>query len=279
MTEELSITEVAWGDHRVRMVNLGGTPYIPLSQIARATEYRKENFLREIRKSPAEFEGYISYVQMGTGKSQPTTCINLPGTIYLINRVSVNSVSSEETRKKLIAFGQWVALRAAGGITHLALPAPKEPDKKRPDFDHILAELAFVKKLAKETGWDLNELRIAALRDHGLYSLAMVGEKAKPIEPPLALPAPAPAKKEKGYLTATDIGEKIGKTGQEVNTWLYQHNPPFIIKGEGDEWRLTELGKEYAYEHKYCPPNTFILRNKIEWKPSILEKMNIKVTA
>lgn len=276
MTDELNLTEVSWGDHRIRMIEIDGGKYIPVGDLAKATGVRKRSLQKILDNNKEVFSQHERVAHMGTpGGSQETRCIDSDGAYLLLTRISTNHIKSEATKKNLVGFNNWIVQRAKGQITlpeSLAHP-PVEKELKKPDFDHIWAELQFVKRLAKETGWDLNELRIAALRDHNLYGLAMVGEKSKPAEPPLALPAPAPEKKFKGFYTATDIGELCGKKGQEINQWLYNNN--YIVKGEGDEWRLTEQGKDYAYEHPYCPPNTLILRNRIEWKKDILEKMNI----
>lgn len=276
MTDELNLTEVSWGDHRIRLIKVDDGQYVPVGDIAKATGVRKRSYHNLMDKFSDVFKEHERGVRLSSpnkGGTQETRCIDQTGAYDLLKLISANYIKNPDTRKRVIEFKEWMHQRTLGQIT---LPIPAEPAKKdKPDFDHILAELTFVKRLSKETGWDLNELRIAALRDHGLYSLAMVGEKAKPVEIPLALPAPA--KKEKGYLTATDIGELCGKKGQEINQWLYNNN--YIVKGEGDEWGLTEQGKDYAYEHPYCPPNTLILRNRIEWKPTILEKMNLKVPA
>lgn len=279
--DELNLTEVSWGDHRVRFIQLDGGAYVPVGDIAKATGVRKRAYHNLMDKYSDEFKVHERGVRLSSpGGLQETRCIDSEGAYGLLKLISANHIKNEDTRKNLIEFKEWIHQRMLGQVTlpEITTPYPplKEPTPKpRPDYDHILAELTFVKKLSKETGWDLQELRVAVLRDHNLYSLAMVGERSKPAELPLALPAPAPEKKFKGFYTATDIGKLGGKTAEEVHKWLYQHNPPFIIKGEGDEWRLTEYGKEFAYEHPYCPPNTLILRNRIEWKPSILEKMNI----
>jgi hypothetical protein len=275
-TEELSITEVAWGDHRIRLIELDGGKYIPVGDLAKATGVRKRTLMKVLGKNP-EFEKNTRDAQMGSASgSQTTRCIDLAGAYQLLTRISTNHIKSDDTRAKLVEFNQWVMNRAAGQITLLesSLPAPKEkePEKKKPDFDHIWSELQFVKKLAKETGWGLNELRIAALRDHGLYSLAMVGEKAKPAEPLIALPAPKP--KVKDYMTATDIGELCGMSAQQINKFLY--NNQYIIKDDAYDWRMTELGREYG-EERVLEPSTGILVITCYWKPAILEKMNIRV--
>ena len=91
-------------------------------------------------------------------------------------------------------------------------------------------------------------------------------------EKPVALPAPP---KPKDYLTATDIGERIGKTAHEVNMMLYQRKPPLVIKDQKGEWRLTDVGKEFAEERIHeISLGSFVWR--IKWKKDILRLFNIQ---
>jgi hypothetical protein len=87
---------------------------------------------------------------------------------------------------------------------------------------------------------------------------------------------PAPEKKPKDYLTATDIGEhpSVQKSAHEVNMFLYQYKPPFLIKDQNGEWRLTEYGKEYGEERiRELLGGAFVWR--IHWKKDILRLFNV----
>lgn len=265
-TDELNLTEVSWGDHRVRFIKVGSGKYIPVGDIAQATGVRKRSYHNLMDKFPDVFFEHERGVRLcspsGKGGQQDTRCIDEFGAHDLLRMISANYITDPDVRQRVIEFKEWMQIRA-GGVNII-------PFGKEPDYEAILRKIQFVNQLSEMTGWNKLDLQKEVLREANLQHLTWHIEPAQP-----ALP-PALEKKPKPFLTATDIGKLCGKTPEEVHKWLYQHNPPFIIKGEGDEWRLTEYGKEFAYEHPYCPPNTMILRNRIEWKPSLLEKMNIQ---
>lgn len=272
MTDEVKVSVVFWGNHQVRFLELDGGAYVPVTDIAKATGVRKRSLLKIMDRSVDIFAPHERDAPASSqGGTQRTRCIDSDGAHLLLAQINNHHIKNQDTRAKLLEFNDMIRDRAAGKIVSVpALPAPAP--KPKPDFDHIWAELQFIKRLAKETGWDLNELRIAALRDHNLYGLAMVGEKSKPAEPPLALPAPAPKPKVKDYMTATDIGELCGMSAQQINKFLYNNH--YIIKDDAYDWRMTELGREYG-EERVLEPSTGILVITCFWKKEILEKMNI----
>ena len=57
-----------------------------------------------------------------------------------------------------------------------------------------------------------------------------------------------PAEHETGYMNATQLGEKVGKTARAVNQFLQENGYQFR---DGKNWRLTEKGKQYAEEIPY----------------------------
>ena len=57
-----------------------------------------------------------------------------------------------------------------------------------------------------------------------------------------------PAEHEVGYLNATQVGEKIGKTARMANAILKEKG---LQVREGSTWRLTDEGKKYAEEYPY----------------------------
>ena len=57
-----------------------------------------------------------------------------------------------------------------------------------------------------------------------------------------------PAEHETGYMNATQLGEKVGKTARAVNQFLKEKGLQYR---EGKNWRLTEKGKRYAEEIPY----------------------------
>ena len=57
-----------------------------------------------------------------------------------------------------------------------------------------------------------------------------------------------PAEHETGYMNATQLGEKVGKSARTTNKWLADNGYQFK---DGRDWRLTEKGKQYAEELPY----------------------------
>jgi len=262
-TEELSITEVAWGDHRIRFLELDGGKYVPVTDIAKATGVRKTSLLKVIDNNPEVFSKHERDLRSETpGGIQTTRCIDATGAYLLLTRISTNHIRNPETKASLIAFNEWMMQRAAGKAVP-QLPAAG------PDYNAILNKIKFVKELSGITGWNLLELQKEVLREAGLQSLTWHIEPEQK-----ALPAPAPKPKVKDYMTATDIGELCGMSAQQINKFLY--NNQYIIKDDAYDWRMTELGREYG-EERVLEPSTGILVITCYWKPSILEKMNIRV--
>lgn len=57
-----------------------------------------------------------------------------------------------------------------------------------------------------------------------------------------------PAEHNTGFLNATQLAEKVGRTARQANKWLADNGYQFR---EGRNWRLTEKGKQYAEEFPY----------------------------
>ena len=57
-----------------------------------------------------------------------------------------------------------------------------------------------------------------------------------------------PAEHETGYLNATQLGEKVGKSARDTNMWLSDNGYQYK---DSKGWRLTEKGRHYAEEIPY----------------------------
>ena len=99
-----------------------------------------------------------------------------------------------------------------------------------------------------------------------MYGGLLVKEK-EPASPQLPKP--------KDYLTAKDIGERIGKSAHEVNMFLYQHKPPLLIKDQKGEWRLTNEGNQFGEERMYEVAGGWMMW-RIKWKKDVLMLFNIQ---
>ena len=69
-----------------------------------------------------------------------------------------------------------------------------------------------------------------------------------------------------GYMTVTQIGEKIGKSAKETNLLLAGHS---LQHKEGKVWRLDEAGKEYGEEIPYTASSGHS-GYQIKWNEKIL---------
>ena len=78
-----------------------------------------------------------------------------------------------------------------------------------------------------------------------------------------------PADHETGYMNATQLGEKIGKTARATNKWLSDNGYQYK---DGRDWRLTAKGKQYAEE---IPYNTGKHSGyQIRWNLALLNDIN-----
>ena len=74
-----------------------------------------------------------------------------------------------------------------------------------------------------------------------------------------------PAEHETGYMNATQLGEKVGKSARTTNKWLADNGYQFR---DGRNWRLTEKGKQYAEELPYS--NNGHSGYQIKWASQIV---------
>lgn len=257
MTPDQQLSILSWQNQPVRFVKDNGNTYVPVVDIANAIGVHKRALLQTLDRNTDAFSSHERGVILNTpGGMQHTRCLDKMGTYGLVFKISTKSVKDKEARKKIIEFNEW-AMVQLGGI---------KTESNEPDYDAILNKIKFVNALHDLTKWNLLELQKEVLREAGMLSLTYHIEPEQK-----ALPAPA---KPKGYLTATDIGERIGKSAHEVYMFLYQQKPPLVVKDQKDEWRLTEAGKEYGEEEcREISGGFFVWR--IHWKKSILEKMNV----
>ena len=137
-----------------------------------------------------------------------------------------------------------------------------------PDYPGIIQKLKFIRSVHEETGWNLLELQKEVMREAGMISLTYHIEPEKPV----ALPAPP---KPKDYLTATDIGERIGKSAEEVHIWMSNRKPPLIIRDDVSGWRLTTWGKDFAEERAVELIGGMVVW-RIKWRKAVLRLFNIR---
>lgn len=262
MTTDLSLTNLFEGKP-IRFVTEDGRTFTPIMDIARATGVNKRTLLTILDRNKDDFASHERTLQMSTpGGNQPIRCIDHDGATNLLLTVSTGHVKRENIKLRLKQFREWQITKVNQTIV---LPAP---EKKGPDYPGIIQKLKFIRSVHEETGWNLLELQKEVLREAGMISLTYHIEPEKPV----ALPAPP---KPKDYLTATDIGERIGKSAEEVHIWMSNRKPPLIIRDDVSGWRLTTWGKDFAEERAVeLVGGTVVWR--IKWKKDILRLFNIR---
>ena len=153
------------------------------------------------------------------------------------------------------------------------LPAPKGPD-----YAQCLIAVKFAQEISKITDTDQLPLIRQAL-DH--YNLGMYGGLIKPrtflerfgiVDKPALSPAPP---KPKDYLTATDIGDRIGKSAEEVHIWMSNQKPPMIVRDDVSGWRLTTAGKFQYGEERAVELTGGTVVWRIKWRKDVLRLFNV----
>jgi hypothetical protein len=180
-----------------------------------------------------------------------------------MGKISASRLKHPAAKESIIRFQRWVPELIQKYRKKEIVQIPKGPD-----YPGIIQKLKFIRSVHEETGWNLLELQKEVLREAGMISLTYH------IEPAERTLSPAPPK-PKDYLTATDIGDRIGKSAEEVHIWMSNRKPPLIIRDDVSGWRLTTWGKDFAEERAVeLIGGTVVWR--IKWKKDVLRLFNIR---
>ena len=194
----------------------------------------------------------------GGDVTSPTgDCVNERGLYLLMGKISASRLKNPASKEVIIRFQRWVPELIQQYRKKEIVQVPKGPD-----YPGIIERLKFIRSLHEETGWNLLELQKEVLREAGMISLTYHIEPEKPV----ALPKP------KDYLTAKDIGERIGKSAHEVYMFLYNNH--LLIMSPPGGWRLTEAGKAYGSEYAVEVGQGAIVW-RIRWKKDVLRLFNV----
>ena len=240
----------------IRAIERDGEIWIPISDIAKAWGVDRSTPDNIINRNTEAFAGFADVVLDAT--STPMSCLNERGLYLMMGKISTNRLKNEEAKKTIIRFQRWfpelIQKYRKQGIIEV-----HEQPSTRLLSDDVREALKVARIISEETGVSLPIAQSFALEKVG------AGDWQK------LLPAATMAS---GYLTPSDIGDRIGKSAHQVNLWLY--NNKLQVKDEiTRDWRLTDAGKMHAEEFPFT-------RNghsgyQIKWRDSILPLMNISL--
>lgn len=255
MITDLTIQNLFEGKN-IRVIERDNDLWMPIDDISSAWGIDRSTPQHIIRRNKESFAGFVS---VGDIMSSEGDCLNERGLYLLIGKISTKRLKNPLAKESIIRFQRWVPELIQKYRKKEIVQIPKGPD-----YPGIIERIKFVNELSILTGWNKLELQKEVLREAGMHSLTYHIEPAKPV----ALPKP------KDYLTATDIGERIGKSAEEVHIWMSNQKPPLIIRDDVSGWRLTSRGKEYGEERAVeLPGGTIVWR--IKWKKDVLRLFNV----
>jgi hypothetical protein len=259
MTTDIVLSEL-FENKEIRIIEHENDVWVPISDLSMAWGIDRSTPDKMIKRNPEVFEGVSSTVLDSV--STPMKCVNERGLYLLMGKISAGRLKNPSAKLVIIRFQKWFPQLIQKYRKKEIVLIPKGPD-----YPGIIQKLKFIRSVHEETGWNLLELQKEVLREAGMISLTYHIEPGKPV----ALPAPP---KPKDYLTATDIGERIGKSAEEVHIWMYNRKPPLIVRDDVSGWRLTTWGKDFAEERAVeLVGGTVVWR--IKWKKDVLRLFNI----
>ncbi len=277
MTTDLTIQNLFEGKS-IRVLEQRGDIWIPLADITTAWGIDRSTPDNIINRNERVFEGLFSLV-LDVTSNTAVSCLNERGLYLMMGKISAGRLKNEQAQEAIIKFQKWFPQLIQKYRKKEIVQVPKGPD-----YAGIIERMKFVRAVHEETGWNLLELQKEVLREAGMISLTYHIEPAqKVIIPPYdpkdgdgfaSTPLPA-LPKPKSYLTASDIGERTGKTAYEVHMFLYQYKPPILIKdGHSGEWRLTPFGREFGEERTFDATKGNI-KWWIAWNKGVLRLFNV----
>jgi hypothetical protein len=247
------ITHESFQGIPVRVITRDDKKYIPLNDIADALHVDRSGLRKLHKRHGRTLNKYSCKDKMSSQGDQRRDVIfvTLHGMIGILNCVQPDASKNPDIEDKIVQFQQWAIETLTGIVTGETVPA-------RLLSDDVREALKVARIIHEETGVSLPIAQSFALEKVGAADWQKL------------LPA---ATMPSGYLTPTDIGNRIGKTARQVNLWLYNNKLQEQDVTSGD-WRLTEAGKMHAEEFPFT-------RNghsgyQIKWRDSVLQLMNVR---
>lgn len=246
----------------IRVTGPADDPWFPVYDLAMAWGIDRNTPRNLIDRNKEIFDGmtcYVTYPSENEGDER-ALCVNERGLYLMLGRINADRLKNPEARATIIRFQRWVPELIQRYRKHeIAEVRPQDPPTIRLLSDDVREALKVARIISEETGISLPIAQSFALEKVG------AGDWQK-LLPAATMPT--------GYLTPTDIGNRIGYSARQVNLWLYNNKLQVKDATNRDEWRLTEAGKQYAEEFPFTR-NTHS-GYQIKWRESILQLMNVQ---
>lgn len=247
------ITQESFQGIPVRVITRQNEKYIPLNDIADALHMDRSGLRKLHKRHGRTLNKYSCKDKMSSQGDQRREVIfvTLHGMIGILNFVQPDASKNPDIEDKIVQFQQWAIETLTGIVTGETVPA-------RLQSDDVREALKVARIISEETGVSLPIAQSFALEKVGAADWQR-------LLPASIMPS--------GYLTPTDIGNRIGKTARQVNLWLYNNKLQQQDVVSGD-WRLTDAGRMHAEEFPFT-------RNghsgyQIKWRDSVLQLMNVR---
>lgn len=251
MTEALA---TLFEGKEIRAIEQDGDLWFPVVDLAAAWGTDRSTPLKIIERNPEAFEEVSQWCDVTS--QAITLCVNEQGLYMLLGRISAGRLKNPEARERILRFQRWVP-ELIQRYRKKEIVQVHEPARLL--SDDVREALKVARIISEETGVSLPIAQSFALEKVG------AGDWQK-LLPAATMPS--------GYLTPTDIGNRIGKSARQVNLWLY--NNRFQVRDDvGGDWRLTEAGKMHAEEFPFTRNNHS--GYQIKWRDSILSMMNVSL--
>ena len=248
----------------VRTIINNNDTWLPVQDLAAAWGVDRTTPNNIISRNREIFHGLTYYD--GDVTSQAGLCVNEQGLYLLMGKVSASRLKNPAAKETVIRFQRWVPeLVQKYRKGELAVFARQL--SSGPTSWEIRECLRTAKVIAEEAGIEKNTVLAAALRKMGFEHYAAL------------LPSPDLSERV-SYLSAKDIGDRIGKTAHEVNIRLWQYlklQEPDPINPK--EYRLTLAGRDYGKEIPFEDMNNHHKGIMIRWRWKVMALFNYKEPA
>ena len=247
------ITQESFQGIPVRIITNKGRGMMPLNDIADGIGHDRSGLRKLFHRNEkilGEFGGKVNLTSpQGV---QETWCLDRDGVIGILMKVDFVRIKDKAHQDRVISFQKWAIETLSKIISGETVTIPA-----RTHSEDVREALKVARIISEETGVSLPIAQSFALEKVG-------AAEWQKLLPATMMPS--------GYLTPTDIGNRIGKTARQVNLWLY--NNKLQEQDNNGDWRLTDPGKMHAEEFPFTRHGHS--GYQIKWRDSVLQLMNVR---